>query len=112
MYSDSYLDQSMFGTRGTRGTVGTRVTSGASGISGTSGASGISGTSGTRGARRTSRTSGTSRIKVTEVTEVIVGANVRSGTNVTGEVNGEVVTGGTCFSSKLMMELRFPLVCW
>ena len=109
MYSDSYLDQSMFGTRGTRGTVGTRVTSGISGISGASGASRISGTSGTGGGRRTSRTSGTSRIKVTEV---IVGANVRSGTNVTGEVNGEVVTGGTCFSSKLMMELRFPLVSW
>ena len=91
MYSDSYLDQRMFGTRGTRGT---------------------SGTSGTRGGRRTSRTSGTSGTSRIKVTEVIVGANVRSGTNVTGEVNGEVVTGGTCFSSKLMMELRFPLVCW
>ena len=91
MYSDSYLDQRMFGTRGTRGT---------------------SGTSGTRGARRTSRTSGTSGTSRIKVTEVIVGANVRSGTNVTGEVNGEVVTGGTCFSSKLMMELQFPLVSW
>ena len=34
---------------------------------------------------------------MTEVTKVIVGANVRSGTNVTGEVNGEVVTGENFF---------------